>query len=133
MSLSEMTYVPLNVFAQKKNPPHRAGFPIICLEKELQTKHFYAQASALCRAEIISTSCGKEVKVLRRSVSMPLVGLRSFLPLIFRRSLQKQPSVNALSRAEIISTNIQYAIDFYHRECVNALSRAEIISTRRHR
>ena len=79
MSLSEMAYMPLNVFTQKKNLPHRAGFPIICLEEGLQTKPFHAQASVLCRAEIISTADIKEILMIASNVSMPLIGLRSFL------------------------------------------------------
>ena len=60
---------------------------------------------------------------------MPLVGLRSFLQLaVFIRLIVVQQCVNALSRAEIISTvcSEQSLLAVY---CVNALSRAEIIST----
>ena len=63
-------------------------------------------------------------------VSMPYLGLTSFLQIITGASRGYLWCVNALSRAHVISTNSKDSLVIYTRIGVNALSRAHVISTR---
>ena len=63
-------------------------------------------------------------------VSMPCLGRTSFLPCSSATSAFSMVCVNALSRADLISTCLRaWGLELPKEICVNALSRADLIST----
>ena len=68
-------------------------------------RSFFAKSvNALSRAHIISTALSDNSQISGKGVSMPLVGLTSFLRRTTGITLLCALCVNALSRAHIIST-----------------------------